>query len=262
MFDFTQPIAKPAVENTTNLIKMCELEPAKFDALTKLLSLLQEFNAITVNNGVIIQTINKGTTLLYTSISKLIGQDINITILNPKKYIKLFKFVKGNNNVIIYDDPHAQRYIITNGDIKLFLPKQLEDLVLTTADLPDFSSAVTVGLPIKIDANYKNNIKSLIGGEDHVDLLFEEGQLKSLYIPDTAVYTFTAYVGKTSLDENNAELMLRSYSFGIVDGDEYTFTIGKLNDEDYWMVTQVNTGLVDVMVFEKIQAVTNANLLL
>ena len=190
------------------------------------------------------------------------GVDVNLTILNPKKYIKLFKLVKGNNNVIIYDDPTFQRYLISNGDIKLFLPKQLEDLTLTTADLPDFSGATILGVPIKIDANYKNNLKALIGSEEYVNLLFEENQLKSIYIPETSIYTFTSFVGKTSIDENNAELMLKSYTFAIVDGDEYTFNVGKINDEDYWMVTQINTGLVDVTLFEKIQPVTNDNLLL
>ena len=264
MFDFTNPTSttKTISETSSNLIKLCELEPAKFDALTKLLSLLQEFGSITINAGVIIQRIDKGTAILYTSISKLIGQDINLTILNPKKYIKLFKSVKGNNNVVIYDDPNYQRYIITNGDIKLFLPKQLEDLTLTMADLPDFSGATILGTPIKIDTNYKNNIKSLIGTEDHVDLLFEDQQLKSIYIPDTAVYTFASFVGKTSIDENNADLMLKSYTFAIVDGEEYTFNVGKLNDEDYWMVTQINTGLVDVTLFEKTSPASNDNLLI
>lgn len=265
MFDFTNPTNAPALSSepaSSSLIKLCELEPAKFDALTKLLSLLQESNSINIDKGTIIQSINKGTTILYTSISKFIGQEINLTILNPKKYIKLFKSVKGNNNVIIYDDTEHQRYLITNGDVKLFLPKQLEELTLTMNDLPDFSSAAIMGVPIKIDSNYKNNIKSLIGSEDHIDLLFEAEQLKAIYIPETAVYTFAGFVGKTSIDENTADLMLRSYAFTIVDGEEYTFNIGKLNGEDFWMVTQVNTGLVDVMLFEKIQSVTNDNLLI
>jgi hypothetical protein len=263
MFDFTNPISStvPNSEISSNLNKLCELEPGKFDALTKLLSLLQEFGPITINAGVIIQKIDKGTAVLHTSISKLIGQNINLTILNPKKYIKLFKSIKGNNNVIVYDDPAYQRYIISNGDIKLFLPKQLEDLSLTMADLPDFSKATILGSPIKIDANYKNNIKSLIGSEDHVDLLFEGTQLKAMYIPDTAVYTFSSFVGKTTIDENNADLMLKSYTFAIVDGEEYTFNIGKLEDEDYWMVTQINTGLVDVTLFEKTAPASNDNLL-
>jgi hypothetical protein len=260
LFNTNTPTSAPV--NTSGMTLLCSLEPANFDALTKILAFLQDSDAIVIKDSKIVQSLKKGSTILYTDISQAArNANLNFTVLNPRQHLKRFKFVKGNRNVDIFDDVEHQRYIISNGDVKLLLPKQLKDLEVTPADIPDFNGIVKVGNSIKLNSDYSSNIRSLIGSSQ-IDLLFEGEQLKALYIENEVIYTFNDYVGKTNIDENNNDLMLRSFTPLCVNGEEYEISIAKKSDLDYWIFTKVNTGLVEVQIFEKTQPVTNTNLLL
>ena len=102
-----QTAPAPSIQLNEHQKKICELSPAHFDQFVKILSLLEGNEIIIIENSHITQEINKGTAILSTDISQLIGPDINLHILNPVKYLRLFKMMKGNNNIEIIDDKHG-----------------------------------------------------------------------------------------------------------------------------------------------------------
>ena len=246
----------PPLESSQKIL--CQLQPAIYDAFVKILSALDINTPISIQNSKIEQSINAGTAILTTDITNIV-KDITMDVLNPKKYIRLFKSIKGNNDVFIIDDDSNKRFIITNGKIKVFLPKQIEEFKANTAALPDLSSITTIGNTIMIDKDTKAIISSLQDTE-YVDLLIYDNQLKGINIPDTAIFSFPAYINE-NVDEITAELKLRSFSFLNVNGETYQLSIGKDN-EIYWLSTVINTNIVDINVLEIINPVSDETLLI
>lgn len=248
---------KPPLENSQKIL--CQLQPAVYDAFIKILSALDMNTPISIQNSKIEQSINAGTAILTTDITNIV-KDITMDVLNPKKYIRLFKSIKGNNDVFIIDDDSNKRFIITNGKIKVFLPKQIEAFKADTSTLPDLSNIDTIGNAIMIDKDTKTIISSLQQETEYIDLLIYENQLKGINIPDTAIFSFPAYINE-KIDEITAELKLRSFSFLNVVGETYQLSIGK-NNEVYWLSTIINTNIVDINVLEIINPVSDETLLI
>lgn len=238
---------------------VCQISPVKFDSFAKILSVLDEHNIITINNSSLNQSINKGTATLIADISELVGKDINLHILQPKKYLRLFKQMKGNNDIFVIDDPSNERYIITNIDISLFLPKQIEKLTEESSS-PDLDSAEQIGTPIVIDKDERSIITSFGKEAKNIDLLIQDNQLKAVSIPELAVIKFKKHL-KENIDDVNADLKLRTCAFLLVDGEEYTVYLGKLNEQN-WVITYVNTGLITITVLEAVELVSDQNLLI
>ncbi len=236
--------------------------PAKFDAFVKVLNVLDDKNIIVIDRSRICQSINNGTAILMTDISGLIDDSnnkISLHVLNPKKYIKYFKNMKGSSDIYILDDPNGQRYIITNGDVMIYLPKQIEEFERDAAP-PDLTSANLVGAPIDIDKDTRNTIISMSSDTSHIDLLLHQNQMKAVYIPELAVFSFKQFVSD-QIDDSKAELRLRSYSFLNVPGEEYRVTLGEVHG-NYWITTLVNTGFIAVHIIESLQPVSDENLIL
>ena len=238
---------------------VCTINPTKFDALTKILNVLDEQSVIVIDNSTINQSINKGTAILTADVSELVGEKISVHILQPKKYLKLFKQIKGNNDVFILDDPSNERYIITNQDISLFLPKQLEKLAEENTP-PDLSNAQEVGAVITCDKEERNTIVSFGREAKNIDLLIKDNQLKAVSIPELAVIKFKNYI-KEQIDDTTADIKLRTSSFLAVDGEEYKIHLGKVDDQ-HWTVTHVNTGMINITILEPVNPVSDTNLLI
>jgi hypothetical protein len=123
--------------------------PAKFDVLIKVLGLFDKStDSIKIQNSNIVQ--KYGPAIVSADVTTLFDdQSIDFEIVQPKKYIKLFKLFKNNTNIDVIEDNANNRYIITNGEIKLFLPKQA---VAATEDtlLPDFEDC-SLMFDVKID---------------------------------------------------------------------------------------------------------------
>jgi hypothetical protein len=236
--------------------------PAKFDAFVKVLNVLDDKNIIVIDQSRICQSINNGTAILMTDISGLIDDSnnkINLHVLNPKKYIKYFKNMKGSSDIYIIDDPNGQRYIVTNGDVMIYLPKQIEEFERDAAP-PDLTAANLIGAPIDIDKDTRNTIISMSSETSHIDLLLHQNQMKAVYIPELAVFSFKQFVAD-QIDDSKAELRLRSYSFLNVPGEEYRVTLGEVQG-NYWITTLVNTGFIAVHIIESLQPVSDENLIL
>lgn len=241
---------------------IASLSPAAFDQMTKILVMLQDQGMISIVGGIICQAVNKGTTILKCDITGIVG-DLNLHISNPKKYVKLFKSIKGNKNVQIIDDEEQQRYIVLGEEVKLFLPKQL-DSVIESMSPPDLSKAQLLSSnpsapSIHIPKELKDTIKSFASGSEYIDILFRGSDASAIYIPETAVINFPNV--KENIDETNADLILRSYAFIIADSDEFDLFFGKLGD-DYWVLTNSKNGIVQISVMENTQEVSSDNLLI
>jgi len=245
----TQPISMQLVST---------MNPAQFDSLIKTISLLEKQECIIINNSKICQSISPGVTIIKTDLQPIIGDNISMHILNPRKAIKLFKSIKGNSNIAIYDDSSQQRYVVTNGAVKAFLPKQASELDegVTEPDLSEFS---TVGKTITISKEIRSSISPVLGECDHCELLIHDNQLKGVYVPETAVYLFEEYANEP-IDETNADINLKSYSFLGLDADTYDIIIGE-KDKTYWMMIRA-TGASLIDVLESVQEVTDESFLL
>lgn len=240
---------------------ICQFSPAKFDALVKVLGILDDKSVIVIENSSICQSINNGTGILIADVSSLIegNSSINLHILSPKKYLKYFKTIKGNSNIFVLDDPTNQRYLVTNGDITIYLPKQIEEFEKDAAP-PDLSAATLIGQPLTIDKDVRSTITSMASESKFVDFLIHQNQLKAISVPEIAIYSFKDYI-KEQMDENKAELKLRTYSFLKVAGEEYKIALGQVGDT-FWSTTMVNTGFIGVHILEALQPVSDENLII
>jgi len=264
--DNPQPLVltnfKPLEEN----VIICQISPAKFDSLLKVLNVLVSDKSS--NDSLIIKesniTQNTSGAIISSNIEEIFeGKKIDLQIINPKKYLRLFKNFRNNNDVFILDDPENSRFIITNGEIKLFLPKQIENLV-ESVKLPDLTNCVGI-CSIKIDKSTRNIIVGLASEANYIDYLIQDDLLKAIHIPDTAIYLFNDYIGDSKsakLDETNADLALRSITCFQIPAEDYEIAIGKQPDGSYVSAMSCNTGFIKVDVIESLEIATGGNILI
>ncbi len=254
---------KPA-DCENNLI--CQISPAKFDSLLKVLNvLISEKNSnesLIIKNSTITQSLSGA--IISSDIQDIFDSNkINLQIVNPKKYIRLFKNFKNNNDIFILDDIENSRFIITNGEIKLFLPKQIETLV-EEVKVPDLTNCVEL-CSIKVDKATRGIITGLASDADYIEYLIQDNLLKAIHIPDTAIYLFNDYINDpkaAKLDETNADLTLRSTVYFPILAEDYEINLGRMPDASYISATRCNTGFVKVDVYEPLEVSTGGNILI
>lgn len=253
---------KPLEEN----LIICQISPAKFDSFLKVLNVL--ISDKSSNDSLIIKdsmvTQNVSSAIVSSNIEDVFdGKKIDLQIINPKKYLKLFKTFRNNNDIFIMDDVENSRFIISNGEIRLFLPKQIENLI-ETVKVPDLSNCEGL-YSIKIDKATRNIIIGLSNEAPYIDYLIQEDTLKGIHVPDTAIYLFSDYISDikaAKLDETNADLALRSTSFLSIPAEDYEIAIGKQADGTFISVTNCNTGFIKVDIYEFLEITTGGNILI
>jgi len=235
---------------------LLKMGSAKFDLFVKTLSYLDDKNVITINNSQICQSVNNNTTIIFADLKELLGVNINLQILSPKKYLKHFKNIKGG---IVYfiESINDQRYIVTNGDITLYLPKQIEN-ISPIFSIPDITISKIVSGLLDIDKDVRNTISNL-AGEEALELIIKNNQLKGVYIPETAIYVFKQFI-KENITDAVADLKLKCFSFLKIPAEKYTVGVYHL-DNIYWLVTGIDNG-IKFWTFENIQPVNDANLII
>lgn len=252
-------------EKTEDLL--ISFTPAKFDTFVKILSFFdsaKSTDSIKIQENTIIQ--KYGTAVLSSDISSLFeNQVINIEINQPKKYIKLFKNYRNNNNIDFIDDKSNNRYIVTNNEIKMFLPKQVKTEENSNEDslMPDFTDSEGL-YSVKIDKETAKQLLNLSADQNYVEYLIQDNKLKGINIPQTAIYLFNEYLNdpKTkNLDETNADLLLRTGVFLAIAADSYDINIGKLSNGNYFSFTDCNAGLVHINIFENLENSTGGTLI-
>jgi len=226
--------------------ELCSLDNDKFESLFKILSIFEKSESIIINNSIIKQQFNTATVIC--DISKLIGEKINLHILNPKKYIKLLKvFNKKGKKISILED--TEKYVITNTEVNIYCPKQIEKLTFASATVGSNGGITGIGTDIKIDKDARKIIKQLSVDNDYIDLLVHRNQIKAVSIPETAIYKFDTYVNE-DIDETNCDFRLRVYTILEIDGESYNISLGVDKFNSYWVQSRIDAGFVDISVVE------------
>jgi hypothetical protein len=155
-------------------------------------------------------------------------------------------------------------FLLTNGEVKLFLPKQ--DISEDSKEVETFDIDSAEGIcERKIDKETRKIIKNLSKDQERIDFLIQDNELKSIYIPDTAIYTFPDFKkdpNAQNLDETNADLALRCSNFLPVEADNYELFIIKTSDDNYVAITDCKVGgMISVRVQESLELSTGGNLI-
>ncbi len=252
---------KPEIQETNKLLT--SISPAKFDGLLKVLALLSDSSdPIVISNSTITKNLSSGA-IIYTDVKDVFdGQQLDLHVVNPRKNIKLFKQFKNNNNIFVSEDNSNSRYIVENGEIKLFLPKQDEAVNEFKTEMPSLEG-VKVLAQLTINKTIQTIISELSRDSEYIEYLFQNSVLKAVHIPETAIYIFEDFIGDkeaSKLDETNASLALRSTSFLPIAAEEYELNIGKLPDGSFCSYTICNTGYIKINVFEELEDTTGGSI--
>jgi hypothetical protein len=254
----------PSTTDSNDLNLVVDLEPAQFDSFTKILNLLQDNSIISIRNSKIIQSVGKGSTFFTTDITSIIGPDLDLDFSSPKRVISVFKLIKSANNIKIYDDAAMNRYKLVSDESIFYLLKSSQEVEDNNSIVPLESDLVVIGETISLAGDSKNRAKNYISKteKDYVDLLIEGNQLKAVYIPDDIIYHFNDFKN-VNLDNANAELLLRSFSFLSIDGEEFHINLTKHNNR-YLVKTMVKTAFSGVIinVYEYVDPATFADMML
>ncbi len=261
----TTPLVPSEVDGYTPLEvqrQLADITPGKFDNLTKVLDILKQGKptAITIKSSFIHENINGA--VLVADVNTVFDNTVDFEITDPKKHIDLFKQFKGNNNIFILDDPENVRFILTNGPIKIFLPKQLDQLVAETTP-PDIQNATLICRKI-VSKEVRDDIKGLGKHATSIEYLIQGGQIKAMHIPDTGIYRFNEFIKDpevAKLDETNAELVLKSEIFLPVDSDQFDVRIVQKPDtQEYISVTECNAGIIKMWIYEQLENTTGGSI--
>lgn len=249
----------PKLEDGQQII--CQLSPGMFDSFIKVLSLLDDRNIINIDDSSIVQLVNNNTAILITNIKQLCGgNNINLHILQPKTNIKLFKAIKDNNDVYIIDDTVNKRFQVISGDVRVWLPKQIEAIAKEVV-APSFTSDQFIGNMVTISKEERSKITTLMSDQSSITLLFKEDQLKGYLVPEKVEASFKQFSGE-KISESNADLKLISSSFLNIPSDGDTQITVALQNGVYWMMSKINTAMVEIFIIENLQVMQNDKLLL
>lgn len=249
----------PVLEEGQSII--CQMSPGIFDSFIKVLSLLDDRNIITIDKSQIRQLINNNTAILQTNIMALCGnKEIDLHILQPKNNLKLFKAIKENNDIFIIDDSVNKRYQVISGDVRIWLPKQIEEIENAVA-IPNFTADQIIGQTITITKEERNKVSTLMSGATAVTLLIKDNQLKGYLIPEKVEACFKQFTGE-KISEANADLKLVSSAFLNIPSDGDTFISLANYNGNYWLLSKINTAMVEIHILETLQVAQNDGLLL
>jgi len=246
---------------------IAELSPGNYDNLTKVLNILNKdsgSDTISIKESTVTQS--NSDSIIQADMTSILknkeGKSVDLDVINPKRYLKFLEQFRSNNNIFIINDQENSRFVLTNGEVKLFLPKN-DNVLDQEVETFDVSNGVSI-CQRKIDKDMRKIIKNLSKDQDYIDFLIQDNELKAIHIPDTAIYTFPDY--KTdekaqNLDETNADLALRCSNFLPVEADNYELYIVKMDEEKYISITDCKLGgKIQVRVSESLELSTGGNL--
>lgn len=258
----SQPSFKP--ESDQNVI--AEISPGGFDNVMKILRVLiksSSISSILIRQSQIVQeTSSYFLEADMRNILKYNDNYIDLDITNPGKVVKKFEEFRNNGNIFVIDDDENSRYLITNGQVRLYLPKQDED---TNQEIKnyDLENAQVVASKV-VSKNTRNSIRNLAKEADYIEYLVQDEEFKAISVPD-GVFVFDEYINDTKaakLDETNADLTLRSGSFLPVEAEEYNVYLVKLPDENYAVVSSCRVGQIPIQITESCDVTTGGNILI
>jgi len=232
---------------------MTTILPDKWSTLLNVLKPLNTQGSINIVNSGIYQDVNSGVATLVANIGSLVGEGITFDIMSPAKHIKLFKLLETDKDVDLLDDSDNEQFIVSNGQIKIYLPKQIESI--SEAAKPDYEGLVQIGEPIKVDKKTKREVETFIKSEnvDSIDLLLKDDQLVGFEVKNTGVYLFSDYTNiAAGITSETADMVFKSLAFLIIDGDDFTVNVGKYPDDRHLLITDITTGYMTMSLNEEL----------
>lgn len=251
--------------NDSNIISdddvvLKKISPAKWEALIDILEFLTKDSdeSVVISNSIIMHQLKSGSILKANLKEVFDNQNIDLHISSPKKWVRLFKMFK-NENVYIIEE--SNRFIVTNGQTKLFLPRQL-NTVVSQLEFPDFEQTRNIANQI-IQKESRDKIINLSKGLSYIEFLIKDNNIKIVNIPNTALFIIPEFMKDPeirSLSVDNADLLLRSSTFLPYPAETYQIIIGlnNLNDK-YFMVSSCKTQLISIEVYEVLNDATGIN---
>lgn len=234
-----------------NIIK--KIIPAKWEAFLEILDFLtrDSDDAVIIKDSVIMYPYKGGSIIKANLAAVFDDETMNLHISSPKKWTRLFKTLK-DNNVYILDEEN--KFIVTNGQIKLFLPKQLNSYV-NTLEFPDFTETEPVCDCI-IQKESRDRILRLGKDVQYIEFLIQDNKFKSVNVPNTAIFILPEYIKDSEaqkLTNTNADLTLRSQVFLPYPADTYKLLIGhNLVKDSYFAYTMCKTSLATIELYESL----------
>ncbi len=241
---------------------LIKIEPAQWEPLIKILDILSKDSndSIIIQDSVIIHSYNGA--ILRVKLDSIFSNEdrVNLHIINPKKWISKFK-IFTNTNVYIIKDQQKNIFTVTDGEIRLYLPVQLESS-LAALKIPemDISSSITT---TNIEKNIRDKINSLGKGAEFLEYLIQNENIKGINIPDVALYVFPEYINEKdirNLNEESADISLRTSAFLPITSDEYTLYIGQKPDTSYFSYMTCKMGSIDIEIYESLDDSSGSSL--
>lgn len=251
--------------NDSNIISdddvvLKKISPAKWEALIDILEFLTKDSdeSVVISNSIIMHQLKSGSILKANLKEVFDNQNIDLHISSPKKWVRLFKMFK-NENVYIIEE--SNRFIVTNGQTKLFLPRQL-NTVVSQLEFPDFEQTRNIANQI-IQKESRDKIINLSKGLSYIEFLIKDNNIKIVNIPNTALFIIPEFMKDPeirSLTVDNADLLLRSSTFLPYPAETYQIIIGlnNLNDK-YFMMSSCKTQLISIEIYEVLNDATGIN---
>lgn len=263
LLDDDAPLDAINQDEVTNIISdsnmiLKKITPAKWDALIEILDFITKDSndeSVVIHKSIIMHLLTSGAILKADLLDIFDNQEIDLHISSPKKWVRLFKMFK-NETVYIFEENN--RFIVTNGQIKLFLPKQLNSVV-SKLEFPDFNQTTKISNQV-IQKETRDKICNLSKGLQYIEFLIDNNQLKVINIPNTALFILPEYIkdeNVKNIDVNNAQLVLRSATFLPYPSDTYQIIIGLNNIKNkYFLYSSCKTQLVSINIYEVLNDAT------
>lgn len=234
-----------------NVIK--KIPPAKWEGLINILDFLTKNSddSIVIKDSVILYSY-RGGSIIKVDLNEIFdGEKINLHISGPKKWTRLFKTLRDSNIFIVDDD---NKFIVTNEQIKLFLPKQLSSIV-QTLEFPSLSECETVCESI-LQKDDREKVLTLGKELTYIEYLIKSSNLKCINIPNTAVYILPEYIKDEEaqqLTTSNSDLTLRTQVFLPYPSDTFKLLIGhNLISNSYFSYTVCKSNLITIELYEQL----------
>ena len=251
--------------NDSNIISdddvvLKKISPAKWEALIDILEFLTKDSdeSVVISNSIIMHQLKSGSILKADLKEVFDNQNIDLHISSPKKWVRLFKMFK-NENVYIIEE--SNRFIVTNGQTKLFLPRQL-NTVVSQLEFPDFEQTRNIANQI-IQKESRDKIINLSKGLSYIEFMIKDNNIKIVNIPNTALFIIPEFMKDPeirSLSVDNSDLLLRSSTFLPYPAETYQIIIGLNNlNNKYFMVSSCKTQLISIEIYEVLNDATGIN---
>lgn len=232
-----------------------KIPPAKWEAFISILDFLIKENdeSIIIKDSMISYGFRNNSILRVHMGELFDGEKINLHISNPKKWTYLFKtLIDKSNNTPVYIIDEENKFVVTNGQIQLFLPKQVENYVKSLI-FPNFDETETI-TSTNISKDTRDKILKLSRGLTYIEFLIQNQQLKSINIPNTAIFILPEFLNDTETKQLNnltADLTLRSHAFLPYSAENYLLIVGlnKFND-NYFFYSACNSNMMKIEIYE------------